>query len=75
VCFGPVSSRFGSFLDKFGLSTAVLDCFGPFQTSSEQCMLFRGRLNWAFRAISGIIALFQDRFGPFWIVSDCFRLV
>jgi hypothetical protein len=46
VYFEPVSSRFGSFLVKFGLSSAVLECFGRFQTSSEQFRLFRGRLNW-----------------------------
>jgi hypothetical protein len=53
VCFEPVSSRFGSFKIKFGLSSAVLECFGLFWTSSERFRLFRGRLNWASRAISG----------------------
>jgi hypothetical protein len=47
VYFEPVSSRFGSFLVKFGLSSAVLEYFGTFWTSSERFRLFRGRLNWA----------------------------
>ena len=50
---GEAKPNFGSFLVKFGLSIAVLECFGPFRTSSERFRLFRGRLNWASRAISG----------------------
>jgi hypothetical protein len=75
VNFEPVSSHFVAFLVKFGLSSAVLECFGPFWTSLERFRLFRGRLNGASWAISVWIGMFQDRFGLFLIVLDCFRLV